>query len=634
MCFLGHSPFFIKTKKQITRQVMDRAEPFKRNRAIWVTLFLLAAILFSYWQVGSHEFINLDTYSYVVENPHVNSGLSIDNIVWAFTTTHYSTWYPISWLSHMLDVQLFGMNAGAHHLVNLLFHIVNTLLLFYFLQRATGTFWRGAVVAALFAIHPLHVESVAWVAERKGLLSTCMLLLTCIAYQRYVSQPSIRRFLPVLLFYGLGLMAKAMLVTLPCLLLLLDYWPFDRLKKKENLLGTAAKIIAEKIPLLLLATLSSATILFAHQEWDSLVTNENASLLFRLSNGLVSYVTYLAQTIWPSSLTVLYPLTEPESWLVTISLLLLSLFCFLVVRFCKSRPWLIVGWLWFLGSLVPVLGLVQVGTTVRADRFTYIPLLGIYIIFSWLAAESAAALPRLKKAIIVAVCTALAALTVTTRNQTGLWQNNITIYEHTLANTTDNYVIHYNMGLALSEKNRLVEADQHFAAAADINPQAALLYIGWGINSEKRGEMLRAAQQYKLALQLDEEQYYSHELHTSLGIIKAKRGNFLEAADHFRKSLKIKPHYNEDAAYNLGNLHLELENYKAAVYYFTKAISDAPDYAGAHFGLGNAKLHQNRPDEAISHFTTALSLAPDNIIFRRQLEMARRLTKLGKKISR
>jgi hypothetical protein len=369
----------------------------RKNRSgirceVLVCLLLVFATLAVYWRVSTYEFVGYDDDGYVTENPRVKRGVTLDNIGWALQATQKSNWHPLTWLSHMLDVQFFGMNAGAHHMTSVFFHILNSLLLFAVFRKMTGRVWRSGFVAAMFAIHPLHVESVVWISERKDVLSTFFGMLTLWSYARYAVFPEIKRYLPVVAFFALGLMAKPMLVTLPFVLLLLDYWPLKRIQfntlSKDS--TTPARqysvsfLIREKTPLFVLSLTSCFITFFTQKKSGAIGTFEIHPFSVRVANAFISYLEYIQKMIWPDNLSVLYPYPGTISELQLIAALILFFsISFLAIRYLKQFPWLGVGWFWYLGTLVPVIGLVQVGVQALADRYTYLPLTGLFIIFAW-----------------------------------------------------------------------------------------------------------------------------------------------------------------------------------------------------------------------------------------------------------
>ena len=410
-----------------------------KHRDILVCLFLVMATLAVYWQVQNYDFVNFDDNDYVYDNRHVQDGLTLKSIIWAFTNIHASNWHPVTWLSHMMDYQLYGMNPGRHHLTNLLFHIANTLLLFLVFRKMTDSLWQSGFVAALFALHPLHVESVAWVSERKDVLSTFFWMLTMWSYIWYVEHPAVKRYILVVLFFALGLMSKPMLVTLPFVLLLLDFYPLNRFQSQQpkgsanaQQRSIALRLILEKIPLFVLVAMSSAMTFYAQKHGKTVASLEVIPLKSRVANALVSYVSYIIKTIYPSKLAVLYP--HPGIlpwWQIAGACLLLVTISFLAIRVVKQSPYFVVGWLWYLGTLVPVIGLVQVGIQSMADRYTYVPLIGIFIIIVWGIPELVAQWRYRKICLATLATVVLTILMAMTWKKVGYWKSSITLFEHT-----------------------------------------------------------------------------------------------------------------------------------------------------------------------------------------------------------
>src|SRR5438034_541956 len=445
------------------------------ERSDLLILLGLAVVTFGiYAQVIGHHFITLDDLSYIEENPMVNRGVTLAGLAWAFTTFHAGNWHPLTWISHMIDSQFFGMFAGGHLLVDALIHTANTLLLFWFLLRTTHARWSSALVAALFALHPLHVESVAWASERKDTLSTFFGLLSLIAYTRYAEAPSIRRYAWTCVTLALGLMAKPMLVTWPFVMLLLDYWPLGRfdLTSRREVATKLWPLLREKIPLFALVAVSAVVTSVAQSHGGAVRTFEEASLALRLSNALVSYAKYLLLAFWPNDLAVFYPFPRagiPGWQIIGAALLLIGITAFCVFE-RKIRPYLIVGWLWFLGTLVPVIGLVQVGGQTMADRYFYIPSIGLFIaIVFGLAdiAERRRVAPWLSAAIANVVLLVLATLT---NAQIHRWTDSVTLLEHALAVTPPKAAIENHLGLALYRSGQLDEAAAHFEKALQLAP--------------------------------------------------------------------------------------------------------------------------------------------------------------------
>jgi protein O-mannosyl-transferase len=597
-------------------------------------MFLIIVTCVVYWQVGNHQFVNYDDGKYILENPHVRTGLTRENVVWAFTSTYASNWHPLTWLSHMLDVQLFGLNPGPQHLVNVLFHAFNTALLFLFLLRMTGAFWQSVFVATLFALHPLHVESVAWVAERKDVLSGFFFMVTLLLYSGYVERPGRGRYLATLGAFTLGLMAKPMLVTLPFVLLLLDYWPLGRLTLGQSvtparrgtapsaLKPSAVRLLWEKTPFFALSAASSIVTVYAQHKGGAMSSIRAVPISFRIFNALWAYVLYLVKMVWPVNLAVLYPL--PPTLTVAQGLFaaaFLGVISFLVVRSAKRHPYLLVGWLWYLGVLVPVIGLVQVGSQSMADRYTYLPLIGIFIMLAW-GMRTAAGNDRVRRIILSAVATILIiTCTALTWLQLGYWKNSITLFSHATETVPDNFIAHEALGLVLAKSGRFDEAVSHYSESLRIWPEYDRALIGMGNVLVRQGRIEEAASFANRALQLKPG---SSEAHFLLGFISMQEGRNDEALHHYFAGLRSDPE-NEGIHHIVGVILGAEGKLDASIEQFNDALRIKPDYADAHYGLGVALLRRGDVDESIKHFTEALRLKPDFAQARLSLDKAMQL---------
>ncbi|HEY3120909.1 MAG TPA: tetratricopeptide repeat protein [Vicinamibacteria bacterium] len=534
-----------------------------------------------YAPVRHHGFVNFDDSQYVSENPSVSAGLTWQGLSWAFTTRHAGNWHPLTWLSHMLDVQLFGLDAGAHHLTSLALHVANTLLLFGLLHAMTGALVRSAFVAALFGVHPLHVESVAWVAERKDVLSALFFFSTLWAYLAYVRKPRPGRYALVLVLFALGLMAKPMLVTLPFVLLLLDYWPLARTREPS----ARRRLVLEKLPLLGLAAASSFVTFVVQRQAGAVKALDALPLDRRLVNAVISYVAYIGQTLWPARLAAIYPYPASfPAWAVTAAVVVLVAVTVLAVRMARRYPYLPVGWLWYLGTLVPVIGLVQVGSQPMADRYTYIPLVGLFVVVAWGLPDLLDRWPHWKRALGAAAALALLGCTIVARRQVEQWRNSVELWEHALAVTRENYRAQNNLGHALAKQGRTGEAIPHYAEAVRIKPDFA-------------------------------------EAHNDLGAALADQGRMGEAIDHYSEAVRLLPDYVE-ARNNLAVALTAEGRYDEAVRHFSEALRLDPTLAASHNNLGVALAKQGRLEEAIRHFSEALRLAPDYAEARRNLAVA------------
>lgn len=589
---------------------LSQAKSLKRSDL--VVLLGLAVITFGiYAQVIGHQFITLDDPTYIRENPNVNLGVTFAGIAWAFTTFHVANWHPLTWISHMIDCQLFGTNAGSHLLVNALIHVANTLLVFYFLFRTTDARWPSALVAALFALHPLHVESVAWASERKDTLSTFFGLLSLIAYVRYTEGPSIARYKWVAITLALGLLAKPMLVTWPFVMLLLDYWPLRRLQRlgTRGQLSVLRKLVVEKLPLLALVTASAVITFLAQSHGGAVRTFAAAPVGFRFSNSLVSYAKYLLLTFWPHNLAVYYPLAPKgiAIWQVISAAFLLigiTALCFFQRR---NRPYLIVGWLWFLGTLVPVIGFVQVGGQIMADRYFYIPSIGLFIALVFGLADLAKSwrvAPSLSVGIAGGVLLIFATLT---NAQIQRWHDSFTLFEHTLAVTPPNLHIEHNLALALGGSGRYDEAAGHFEKALQIDPNFYDSLVGMGVTRDFQGRLSEAVDYFQAAIRSQPD---APTAHVQFGRALWKQNRDEAALEEMRRASELAPK-DADIRADLGLALQLVGRIPEAIEQFHEALRMNPNNAEAHANLGLALLDSGKPRESIPEFEMALRLKPE-----------------------
>ena len=569
-----------------------------------------------YAQVIGHQFITLDDDAYIKENAVVNRGVTPAGVTWAFTTFDQGNWHPLTWIAHMIDTQLFGMNAGGHLLVNALIHVANTLLVFWFLLRTTRARWPSALVAALFALHPLHVESVAWAAERKDTLSTFFGLLSLIAYVRYTEAPSIRRYAWTAVALALGLMAKPMLVTWPFVMLLLDYWPLGRfdLTSRKKMSTRVWPPVREKLPLFALVAASAVITALAQSHGGAVRTFQEFPIVLRLANALVSYAKYLLLTFWPNDLAVYYPYTAAgtPAWQIACAAFVLIGITALCFFQRKSRPFLLVGWLWFLGTLVPVIGIVQVGGQTMADRYFYIPSIGLFIVIAFGLADVARSwrvAPSLRTGIAVAVLLILATLT---NAQIHRWSDSFTLFKHTLAVTPPNLMIENNLGSALSRSGLHDEAAAHFEKAIEIMPAHydSLLYdplLNMGITRFYQNRLPEAIEYCQSALHLRPDAPKAHDL---LGMALAMQGHGEAALDEMRHAAELAPN-DADIQKDLGVTLARLGRIPESIDHFHEALRLNPYNASAHNNLGLSLLESGKPGESIPEFEAALRLNPE-----------------------
>jgi protein O-mannosyl-transferase len=585
--------------KRMPAPTKERPSSTIQRRRVAGICLALAAITFAvFGQTLHHEFVNYDDDKYVSENPMVAPGLTLKGIIRAFTRVHASNWHPLTWLSHMLDCQLYGLNPGGHHLSNVLLHTATVIALFLVLRQMTGALWRSAFVAAVFAIHPLRVESVAWVAERKDVLSGLFFLLTIGAYMRYARRPwSWRRYGLVVILFAMGLMCKPMLVTLPLVLLLLDYWPLQRVGPRK-----LSGLVLEKLPLLALSAAACVVTVFAQSK--AIQSTESYSLPLRLGNALVTCMIYLGQMVWPAGLAVFYPYPHNglPPWEVGLAGMLLAGFSVAAVWQRRKQPWLLVGWLWYLVMLLPVAGIIQVGEQAHADRYTYLPQIGIYVAVTWLAAEwveSRVALGSLAAAV-------LGALVICARQQTAYWQDSKTLWTRALGCTTSNYAAHAGLGNALLQDGKIDEAMGNYQDAVQIKPDYADARNNLGNILLQKGRVEEAITQFQKTLQIKPD---NADARYNLGLSFHQQGRLDEAISQYEKALKIKPDYAK-AHYNLGNALLQKGRADEAIAQYQKALDIEPDNADVHLNLGNALQQKDREDEAMAHVEKALEIKP------------------------
>ena len=582
------------------------------STADWLIGAGLAVVTLAiYAQVAGHQFITLDDDVYIKDNPMVNRGVTLSRITWAFTTFHQANWHPLTWISHMIDSQVFGMNAGGHLLVNALIHVANTSLLFWFLLRTTHARWPSALVAALFALHPLHVESVAWAAERKDTLATFFGLLSLLAYARYAEAPSRKWYAWTAIALLLGLMAKPVLVTWPFVMLLLDYWPFRRFQASEERDRWSAfrGIVLEKIPLFAIAAASCVITFIAQARGGTVRTFADAPVTLRLSNALVSYAKYLLLTFWPNDLAVYYPFAPagiPLWQIIGAALLLIGITAFCISQ-RKIRPYLIVGWLWFVGTLIPVIGLVQVGGQTMADRYFYIPSIGLFIAIVFGVANIAQT-GRVAWAFSVAtIAVVLLVLATLTNAQIHRWRDSSTLFQHTLAVTPPNFPMEYNLAHVLGGQGKYDEAAAHFQNALQIKPDFFDGLLNMGVTRAQQGQIGEAIEYYQRAIAVQPD---SAKAHAELGVALARQNRMEAALDELNKASDLAPN-DADVHTNLGLVLARLGKVQDAIDELHQAVWFKPDSAEAHNNLGLVLLASGKPRESIPEFEAALRLKPE-----------------------
>ena len=680
---------------------MNRTQQMRRTALACALLGAVTLAVFAL--AGCNGFVSYDDPDYVTENPRVLGGLNGASVAWAFGAGHAGNWHPLTWLSHILDVQLFGMRAAGHHWTSLLLHAANTVLLFLVLKCGTSecgmrsaecgmqnetqdgqlciphsalriphsdaphsalrTFWLCALVAALFALHPLHVESVAWVAERKDVLSGFFFLLTLWAYVRYakgrrkegrMQNAEYRMAVPerassfcilpsafyllALVFFALGLMSKPMLVTVPFVLLLLDYWPLGRMRREECrmqngeadsairstpharrfILHPSSFILLEKLPFFILAAASCVVTFLIQRAAGAVSSLEALPLEFRISNALISYVRYAGKMVWPANLAVFYPAPAewPAAWVAGAALLLAGV-SVLAIRSVRKAPWFPFGWFWYLGMLVPVIGIVQVGQQAMADRYTYLPLIGLFVAIVWGGAQAAARWPGTRNLLAAGVAAALAACAVLTWRQIGHWRSSTTLFEHALAVTRNNHVAHNNLGVVLFDEGNLAAAAEHFEEAVRLKRNYAEGLGNLGLCHLKQGRPEEAAELLSQSLRVRPTAVVQY----NLGNLLSQQGKLDEAQTCYEAALRRKPEFVE-AYYNLGLLQAKRGRTTEAERNYRTALRLKPNHAESHLSLGTLLAGEKKPDEALAHFQAAVQAAPTNVDARFNLALA------------
>jgi tetratricopeptide (TPR) repeat protein len=614
----------MKSHKAARRRAAERhpaaaaakpADAIAPRYMVFACLALAVVTLAVYAQTASHGFISYDDDQYVYENLTVRAGLTPANAAWAFTTFFYANWHPVTWLSHMLDCQLFGLQAGSHHLVNVAFHLGSAILLLLVLRRTTRRLWPSAIVAAIFALHPMHVESVAWVSERKDVLSTFLGLLALWCYVGYVEAPAVRRYLLVLLVFALGLMAKPMLVTFPFVLLLLDYWPLGRLPWPPRW-RALRPLLWEKAPLLALSAVDSVLTFRAQQGYGAVVALERLPFSARLANVAASYVSYLGKAVWPVDLAVLYPAHPLPADTVFLAVLVMLALTLGAVWAGRQRPYLLVGWLWYVGMLVPAIGLVQVGLQARADRYTYLPYVGLSIAVVWGVADLVRNRPALRKAAAGAAVAALLLLAAAAYRQTAYWKDSETLFEHTLAVTQGNYIIHNNLGVVVSGLGRHEEALAYFQRALAITPDYMEAHANLGHEWIKGGQYEKALPELQEALRLKPA---LAQAHADLGLLMAAGGRLEEARGQLEQAVRLAP-ADADSQSNFCYVLGQLGQTDEALSHCREALRLKPDFPSARYNLGSAFAAQGKKAEARAEFAKALAADPANAAARAAME--------------
>jgi Flp pilus assembly protein TadD len=615
----------------------DPGMRFRLGADLGIAALLLLATLSVYAPVRHHDFVNYDDFDYVTDNRHVRSGLNAESLRWAFTSTDAGNWFPLTWISHMADYAWFGLNAGGHHVTSAVLHAFSVVLVYFVFVAMTPARWPSALVAFLFALHPQHVESVAWASERKDVLSGLFWFLTMLVYVRYALQPSRLRYALVVVIFALALMTKSMVVTLPAILLLLDIWPLRRVDVRTR------RLFLEKVPLLLLAGAVSLVTFVAQRGAGAVSSLDFVPLPTRAGNAITSVMFYLRDMVWPARLAVFYPYPETiVIWQVFAAGLLIAAISWAAWRVRARQPWLTVGWTWFLVSLLPVIGLIQVGAQSRADRYTYLPSVGIFIMLAWGLRDLWGRSPRLRPLIVAASAAGCVSATVLTAQQIGYWRNTLTLFEHAVAVTDRNALAHNNVGIALKQAGRLDDARREFEtaiqikpryadaisnlgsvylslnqpaqalvlleAARAIDPSHAVAGVNLGTALARVGRFADAVQAFRASIQ---QRPNNPKAHAGLGLALAGQGRMEEGLMELREAARLDP-ADAETQYGLGQLSAATGRVDDARAYFMEATRLSPNMAEAYLNLGGVLVAQNHLPEAVAAFRTAVRLQPSS----------------------
>ena len=631
--------------------------PQKQKLIVYITLVIVTLAV--YWQVNHYDFINLDDNIYVTENINIQSGITPDAIRWAFSTTYAEFWHPLTWLSLMFDYHFYGLNAGGYHVTNLILHILSTLLLFWLFNRMTQALWPSAFVAAVFALHPLHVESVAWISERKDVLSAFFWMLTLCLYIFYTEKPVIKRYLLVVFGFVLALMSKPMVVTLPAIMILLDYWPLKRFESQKN--NLVLWQLKEKLPFIVLSVVFSIITIYAQPKLP--IEGWPFPLGSRITNALVSFVIYLEKIFRPHDLSICYPFFGQASlWQISGAALLILAISVAVIMTIKRRPYLFVGWLWYLITLLPVIGIIPVGNNAMADRYIYLPSIGIAIILAWEIPLLFRNADIRKKILFPAGIAVLAILSFLTWRQCGYWKNSFELFSNASRVTKDNALVHINLGIALTEEEKFNEAVDHYNKAISmipstpdnilaynkigiaynklsqlvhinlglalvnegkfneaidhynkaigmtpITPDHILAFNNRGLAYNKLGQNQRALEDFNKAINLDR---YDMRAYKNRGVTYAKLGLYQSALEDFNEAIRLKPNY-ADTYINRGVTYAKLDQYQRALEDFNKATRLKPNYADPYYNRGVAYIDLRQYQSALEDFNEAIRLKPD-----------------------
>lgn len=615
----------VYTEKSKTN-LSDALINIPRVRVSFLICFILIVLtVLLYLPVTKYGFVNYDDVDYVIENIHVKKGLTFEGFKWAFFAFYAANWHPMTWISHMLDVQLYGLDPGKHHSVNIIFHVLNTILLYIFFNKATGKMWASLIIASLFAIHPVHVESVAWIAERKDVLSTFFMFLTLLLYFRYVKYQKKWAYFLSLIFFTFGLMSKPMLVSLPFLLLLLDYWPFCRIFAPRNECIATKKDkhsvsypIIEKIPFFILSAISSLITILAQKSGDAVVSIKVLPIEMRISNAIISYIDYITKIFYPIDLAVPYPYPEKISLTyVLIAFAIIIILTLLPLHLLKSKRYFLFGWFWFIGALVPVIGIVQVGSQSMADRYLYIPAIGIYVIIAMICHDLSEKNKKIKKWLVLLLSIFFIFFAYKARVQMSFWKDGASLFNHAVNVTRNNMLAYYNLGMDMSDLGRSDEAIKYYLKAIEINPTESIFHTNLAVEYKIKGDFANAVKHFEIALKSNPNQVEA--LCNMAIVIFEQYGKTKEAINYLNKAIRLKPEYF--LPYNiLGNIMLIQGHLVEAIGLYSRCILLNPEYPDAYNSMGAALVKLGRLNEAELFFSEAIAINPINSLYRSNIE--------------
>ncbi len=585
-----------------------------RKQRLIIYVVLTLATLAVFWQVRFFDFVNFDDNTYIFMNDNIKAGLTLQGVRWAFSAFEADFWYPMTWLSLMLDYQLYGLNAGGYHMTNVILHVLTALLLFWLLHRMTGSVWRSAFVAAVFALHPLHVETVAWITKRKDVLCAFFGMFTLCLYILYKEKPGVKRYLLILCFFLLALMSKSMAVTLPFVMMLLDYWPLGLFRFQREESNALLKQFIEQIPFFILSAIFSVITIYARPYLQTISQDRDFYsylLTSRLANAPIAFITYLEKTFWPRDMAVYYSFSlQVPFWKFLCSVILILCISMIVVKVIKRFPFLFVGWFWYFITILPVIGIMQVSSRAQSDNYTYIPSIGVFIMVTW-GIPLLVSQERLQKMILAPISVViLIVLAILAWQQCGYWKNSITLWNHTLRVTKDNYMAHTKLAFFLSEHGRKEEALEHFSRVISIKPNVAQSYFNRGVCYCELGRYPLAISDFHTAIALKQDYFLAYN---NRGIAYAETGQYQQAFEDFNHAIRLNSKYS-DSYYNRGCVFNKIGDYNQAIRDFDDAIRLNPNFTEGYNNRGLTYLNHGNKEPGCHDAYRACQLGDCNLL--------------------